>query len=43
MKTTDIPFAFLHFQYQIARIPVQVIEAQMTAWMGSEAPPRLFY
>ena len=36
MKTTDVPF-------QLARIPLQLIEAQMAAWMGSEAPPRLFY
>ena len=43
MKTTDVPFAVLRFQYQLARVPLQLIEAQMAAWMGSEAPPRLFY
>ena len=43
MKTTDVPFAALRLQYQLARIPLQLIEAQMAAWMGSEAPPRLFY
>jgi len=43
MNTTDVPFAFLRFQYQIARIPLQLIEEQMAAWMGSEAPPRVFY
>jgi hypothetical protein len=43
MNTTDVPFAVLRFQYQLARIPLQLIEAQMAAWMGSEAPPRLFY
>ena len=43
MKTTDVPFAVLRFQYQLARIPLQLIEAQMAAWIGSEAPPRLFY
>jgi len=43
MNTTDVPFAFLRFQYQIARIPLQLIEEQMAVWMGSEAPPRLFY
>ena len=37
------PFAVLRFQYQLARIPLQLFEAQMAAWMGSEAPPRLFY
>jgi len=29
MNTTDVPFAFLRFQYQIARIPLQLIEEQM--------------
>ena len=43
MNTTDVPFAFLRFQYQIARIPLQLIEEQMAVWMGSEAPPRVFY
>ena len=43
MNTTDVPFAFLRFQYQIARIPLQLIEEQMAAWMGSQAPPRVFY
>ena len=43
MEITDVPFAVLRFQYQLARIPLQLIEAQMAAWMGSEAPPRLFY
>ena len=43
MKSTDVPFAVLRFQYQLARIPLQLIEAQMAAWMDSEAPPRLFY
>ena len=43
MNTTDVPFAVLRFQYQIARIPLQLIEEQMAAWMGSEAPPRVFY
>ena len=43
MKTTDVPFAVLRFQYALARIPLQLIEAQIAAWMGSEAPPRLFY
>ena len=43
MKTTDVPFAVLRLQYQFARIPLQLIEAQTAAWMGSEAPPRLFY
>lgn len=43
MKTTDLPLAVLRFQYQLARIPFQLIEAQMAAWMGPKAPQRLFY
>ena len=43
MNTIDVPVAVLRFQYQLARIPLEVIEAQMALWMGSEAPPRLFY
>jgi flagellar biosynthesis GTPase FlhF len=43
MKSTDVPFAVLRFQYQLARIPLQLVEEQMAAWMDSEAPPRLFY
>lgn len=43
MNTTDVPFTVLRFQYQLARIPLQLIEEQMAAWMGSQAPPRVFY
>ena len=43
MKIAEIPFAVLRFQYQIARIPLQLIENQMAARLGSEAPARLFY
>jgi hypothetical protein len=43
VKTTDVPFAVLRFQYQLARVPLQLIEEQMAAWMGSEAPPRVVY
>jgi hypothetical protein len=43
MEITDIPFAFLRFQYQLARFPLQLIEEQVVAGMSSEAPTRLFY
>jgi len=43
MKIAEIPFAVLRFQYQIARIPFQLIEDQMAARIYSEAPARLFY
>src|SRR6185437_13534748 len=43
MEITDVPFAFLRFQYQLARFPLQLIEQQVVAGMSSEAPTRLFY
>lgn len=43
MKITRVPLAVLGFQYRIARLPLQVIEDQMAARMGAEAPVRLFY
>ena len=43
MKIAEIPFAVLRFQYQIARIPLQLIEDQMAARLYKEAPARLFY
>ena len=43
MKIAEIPFAALRFQYQIARIPFQLIEDQMAARLYKEAPVRLFY
>ena len=43
MEITDVPFAFLRFQYQLARFPLQLIEEQVVAGMSSEAPTRLFY
>src|ERR1700754_4757634 len=43
MEITDIPFAVLRFQYQLARVPLQLIEDQLVAGMSSEAPTRLFY
>ena len=43
MEITDVPFAVLRFQYQLARFPLQLFEEQVVARMGSEAPTRLFY
>ena len=43
MEITDVPYAVLRFQYQLARFPLQLIEEQVVAGMGSEAPTRLFY
>jgi hypothetical protein len=43
MEITDVPFAVLRFQYQLARLPLQLIEEQVVAGMSSEAPTRLFY
>ncbi|WP_197374807.1 IF2 family translation initiation factor [Mycolicibacterium baixiangningiae] len=43
MKITDVPFAVLRFQYQIARFPLQVIEERVVARLDDEAPARLMY
>ncbi len=43
MKIAEIPFVVLRFQYQIARLPLQLIEDHVAARLGSEAPVRLFY
>ncbi len=43
MNIKELPFAVLRFQYQIARIPFQLIEDQMAARIDREAPARLFY
>ena len=43
MKITDVPFAMLRFQYQLARLPLQLIEDRVVARMDSEGPARLFY
>jgi hypothetical protein len=43
MRIIDAPLAVLRFQYRIARLPLQVIEEQVVARMGTEVPARLFY
>ena len=43
MTITEVPFAVLRVQYQIARFPLLLIEQQMATWLPAEAPARLFY
>ncbi|WP_422746336.1 IF2 family translation initiation factor [Mycobacterium sp. WMMD1722] len=43
MKITDLPFAVLRMQYQLARFPLQVIEDRVVGRLDAEAPARLFY
>ena len=43
MRITRVPFAVLRFQYQLVRVPLQLIEERVVARMGTEAPARLFY
>jgi hypothetical protein len=43
MKIAKVPFAVLGFQYQVVRLPLQLIENRLAARMDAEAPARLFY
>jgi hypothetical protein len=43
MKIMEGPLAVLRFQYRIFRFPLQLIEEQVVARMGTEVPARLFY
>ena len=43
MKITTLPFALFRFQYGLARMPLQVIESQLSARLMPEAPARLLY
>ncbi|KUI02852.1 hypothetical protein [Mycobacterium sp. IS-3022] len=43
MSLTAIPRAVLRIQYQVARMPLQLIDDRFVARMDSEAPARLFY
>jgi hypothetical protein len=43
MSVTDFPLSVLRFQYQMARVPFQVMEEQFVARMDPQAPARLFY
>src|SRR5690348_12727926 len=43
MKITDVPFAVLRLQYQLARVPLQLIEERVFGRLDSDAPARLLY
>jgi hypothetical protein len=43
MKITDVPFAVLRLQYQLARAPLQLLEEQVVGRLDAEAPARLLY
>lgn len=43
MWITQFPLALMRFQYQVARLPLQLIEDRFVAQMDSEAPARLWY
>ncbi|MBX9641091.1 MAG: IF2 family translation initiation factor [Mycobacteriaceae bacterium] len=43
MTISDVPFAVLRFQYQLARYPLQFVEDRLVNRMRTEAPARLFY
>src|SRR6186997_809903 len=43
MSVTVLPLSVLRFQYQMARVPFQVMEEQFVARMDPQAPARLFY
>jgi hypothetical protein len=43
MRITDVPFAVLRFQYQLARVPLQVLEEQVVGRLAAESPARLLY
>src|SRR6185312_14486297 len=43
MSVTDLPLSVLRFQYQMARVPFQVMEEQFVARMDPQAPARLSY
>jgi hypothetical protein len=43
MSLNELPLAVLRYQYQMARVPFQLIEDQFVARMDPEAPARLLY
>ncbi|AKS35306.1 translation initiation factor, IF2 family protein [Mycolicibacterium goodii] len=43
MRITDIPIAVLRLQYQVARLPLQLIEDQVMTRLDPETPARLAY
>ena len=43
MSITDFPLAVLKFQYQLARLPLQLVDEKVFGRMESDAPARLFF
>ena len=43
MSIAQFPLMLLRFQYQVARLPLQLIETRFVAQMDAEAPVRLWY
>jgi hypothetical protein len=43
MSLNELPLAVLRYQYQMARVPFQLIEDQFVARMDPRAPARLLY
>lgn len=43
MKISGIRLAALRFQYNLARLPLQLIEGRVVTRVGSEVPARLLY
>jgi hypothetical protein len=43
MRVTEIPFSVLRFQYQLVRMPLQLIEDRFVSRLATEAPARLIY
>ncbi|WP_025737382.1 hypothetical protein [Mycobacterium genavense] len=43
MKISDVPFAVLRFQYQVARYPLRLLEDVFFTRISNEAPARLLY
>jgi hypothetical protein len=43
MSITDVPLAVLKFQYQLARLPLQLVDERVFGRMESDAPARLFF
>jgi hypothetical protein len=43
MNLAELPFALLRLQYQIVRVPLRLVESQLSNRLTSEAPARLLF
>ncbi|WP_425004510.1 hypothetical protein [Mycolicibacterium sp. S3B2] len=43
MRARTIPWAILRTQYRLGRVPIRLLEEQLVARMGPEAPVRLLF